>query len=594
MSPKVSASLAALAAGMLLGQAALAAPAEQRPLSAEDVDVVVQPSESYLISGSAERIEVAPSIDEKSLYGAYLAGRSALYAGDGREATERLAAAAEAMPEDGFLRERAFTAALFSGDVPTAARMAPPLNPDNPPLESLGRLAQAVEAFASDRPKEAIQRLGGRPIAFPHNVAADLLRPWAQAAAGDWDAALSDPPEPPGRIAELFGMLTRAQLAELNRKYDQADALYRRLVADEVASSLFRPMYGEFLERRGRRDEAIALYDAGLQASPGEVPLLAARERARRRARPPAPANFREGAAQSIGFAAAAMSAQRQSDLSLVYLRLALRIDPELHQGWVLVGDALEKGSDDEAAREAWGRVPADSIYYSEARTKILLSLQEAGEQETALAMAAELATSRPNDVRLNVTRAELLRANGRNEEALAVLDRVVASGRVGWRAHFLRAIALDSLDRWPEAEADLQKALEMAPDEPEILNYLGYAWIDRGDRVEQGMALVQKAVAARPQSGAMQDSLAWAHYRLGDYAKAVELLELAVGLSPADPEINDHLGDAYWRVGRRDEAGFQWNRVLSLDPDAEIKARVEQKLREGLPPAPSQTARTP
>ncbi|HYE41925.1 MAG TPA: tetratricopeptide repeat protein, partial [Caulobacteraceae bacterium] len=170
-----------------------------------------------------------------------------------------------------------------------------------------------------------------------------------------------------------------------------------------------------------------------------------------------------------------------------------------------------------------------------------------------------------------------------RHDEAVALLDRMIAGGSADWRLHYMRAISLDRLDRWPEAEADLQKALEMAPAEAEILNYLGYAWIDRGVKVKEGMALVERAVASEPRSGAMQDSLAWAHYRLGDYAKAVELLELAVGLTPADPEINDHLGDAYWMVGRKDEARFQWNRVLTLDPDAEQKASAERKLKDGL-----------
>jgi Flp pilus assembly protein TadD len=98
-------------------------------------------------------------------------------------------------------------------------------------------------------------------------------------------------------------------------------------------------------------------------------------------------------------------------------------------------------------------------------------------------------------------------------------------------------------------------------------------------------MGLVEKAVAANPKSGAMTDSLGWAHYRLGDYKKAVELLEAAVELEAGEPEINDHLGDAYWQVGRRNEANFQWRRVLTLDPPAKLKVGAEAKLKTGLPP---------
>jgi Flp pilus assembly protein TadD len=146
-----------------------------------------------------------------------------------------------------------------------------------------------------------------------------------------------------------------------------------------------------------------------------------------------------------------------------------------------------------------------------------------------------------------------------------------------------MRAIALDKLGRWGDAETELRQALELAPDQPDVENYLGYSWIDHGDHVKDGMALVEKAVAARPNSGAMQDSLGWAHYKLGDYKIAVTLLEKAVELEPADPDINNHLGDAYWMAGRKSEAGFQWNRVLSLSPDAKLKAEVERKLKDGV-----------
>ena len=527
--------------------------------------------------------DIGASVDERSLYGTFLAGRNAMLSGEGGEAARRLAEAARAAPEDGFLRERAFTANLFSGDVATAATFAPGPTPHQPPLHSLGRLTVAADAYAAGRYDEAVQALGGDPLMYPHYTAAALLRPWAMAASGDWKGATTPPDVQADRVSQLFGVLARAQIHELRRQPDQAEALYKELMADQAASGLFRPMYGEFLERRGRRAEAIRLYEEGLAAAPDEVSLRVAKMRAERKGRPPKAPTLQEGAAQGLGFAAAVMNAQRQTELSLAYLRLALRIDPTLHQGWLLAGDALAKTRDEDGAREAWGRVPQTSGFYSEARSKIVYSLQGSGQGEAALAMAQETARQRPNDPRAQLTLADMLRTADRHDEAVALLDRMIAGGSADWRLHYMRAISLDRLDRWPEAEADLQKALEMAPAEAEILNYLGYAWIDRGVKVKEGMALVERAVASEPRSGAMQDSLAWAHYRLGDYAKAVELLELAVGLTPADPEINDHLGDAYWMVGRKDEARFQWNRVLTLDPDAEQKASAERKLKDGL-----------
>ena len=529
-----------------------------------------------------------PSVDDRSIYGAYLAGRSALHSGDSEEAATRLEAVATAVPENPKLRQRAFTAALYAGDVQAAARLAPAPDPDQPGLDSLGRLTQAANALAEGQSQLAVERLTDNSIVFPHRTAAAVLRPWALAAAGDWDAALTAPEGEGDRIADLFSALARAQLLEIRKKPDDAEAIYKTLSEDAVASALFLPMYGEFLERRGRRADAVALYDKGLLDNPDDMTLVALKDRARRRGKAPPLPTLAEGAAQSMGFAAAAMNAQRQTELSMIYLRLALRLDPSLHQGWMLVGDALAKIDDETAARAAWGRVPPTSIYYAESRTKLIYSLQAERQVAEALKLAEEDARARPDDTRAQLTYADLLRANKRDADAVAVLDRLIASADVDWRPRYMRAISLDRMNRWSEAETDLQRAMAMSSEQPEVLNYLGYAWIDRGVKVREGMALVERAASGQPQSGAIQDSLAWAHFKLGDYAQAVQLLEGAVMLSPADPDVNDHLGDAYWMVGRKDEARFQWRRVLSLEPNDEQKARAEGKLKDGLPTPPA------
>ena len=193
-----------------------------------------------------------------------------------------------------------------------------------------------------------------------------------------------------------------------------------------------------------------------------------------------------------------------------------------------------------------------------------------------------------PDDRDAAITRADLLRANERYAEAAAVLDRIIAEEGedADWRLLYMRGVALERAGRWPDAEKDLMRALKQQPEEPELLNYLGYTWIDRGERLDEALDMVRRASEANPRSGAMVDSLGWAYYRLGDYKNAVEKLERAAELEPSDPEINHHLGDAYWRVGRRLEAQFQWNKVLTLEPNAATKAAVESKIKTGLGPA--------
>ncbi len=153
------------------------------------------------------------------------------------------------------------------------------------------------------------------------------------------------------------------------------------------------------------------------------------------------------------------------------------------------------------------------------------------------------------------------------------------------WRFYYVRGIAYERADEWKLAEADFLKALDLNPDQPQVLNYLGYSWIDQDMNLTQALGMIEKAVEAQPQDGYIVDSLGWAFYKLGRMDEAVETLERAVMLNPTDPEINDHLGDAYWQVGRRLEARFQWNVAKSVDKDGQVAERVGPKLADGLTP---------
>ena len=166
-------------------------------------------------------------------------------------------------------------------------------------------------------------------------------------------------------------------------------------------------------------------------------------------------------------------------------------------------------------------------------------------------------------------------------------IERIPALERRHWALLYSRAIALERSDQWPRAEADFLKALEFEPDQPFVLNYLGYSWVEKRQHLERATDMIRKAVALRPNDGYIVDSLGWVHYQLGDYADAVRELERAVELRPEDPVINDHLGDALWRVGRRTEALFQGERALGLKPEPDTIEAIQKKLKEGLPDVP-------
>jgi tetratricopeptide (TPR) repeat protein len=518
-----------------------------------------------------------------SSYGMFLAGESALNNGKSGDAV-RFFDRARAETGDPMIAERAFTAAVLAGEIDRAAALAPTGDDASEASKRLGKLVVAVEAMADGKGKEAKALLANDSIAFPHKPAAVLLAPWAAAEAGDVEDSLVRPQVRGDRLVDYFGQLGQAALFERAKRYGEAETDYKAAISVANPTEMAVIGYGEFLERRGRRVDALALYEQHLGREPGSVAVKAAKARAAEGKVTPPMMTIRQGAAQALLAPSATMIAAKQTQLSLAYLRLVLRLDPQRDEAWVMVGDLMQGAGDTDSARVAYGHPKPGSTEYSTAQAKLAWTYQASDDKETALKLARTAAASGDTDAR--ITLADLLRSDEKYAEAAEVLSGVIAESKApDWRLLYSRGVSYERLNRWPEAQADLQAALKERPDEPELLNYLGYSWIDRGEHLKEAMAMVQKAVGANPRSGAMVDSLGWAYYRLGDYKQAVQKLEEAVELEAGDPEINNHLGDAYWKVGRRDEAQFQWRRVLTLKPDDKIKLSAETKLASGLGP---------
>ncbi|HEY2659628.1 MAG TPA: tetratricopeptide repeat protein [Caulobacteraceae bacterium] len=533
--------------------------------------------------GQTARVQVAD--DQSSLYGLFLAGQEALNTGKGDQAAEYFSRAAKQDATAGFLKERAFTAALVAGDVPRAASLAPGADEGSAGMQRLGRLTRAADALAAGDGHAAQAALAGEPLGPPHRAAALLLAPWAAASAGDWKTALILPDARGDRLVDSISRLDQALLFERAKRYDEADAVFRKLLADGDGSGITTAGYAEFLERRGRRADAIQICTASLKGDPNNRTIQQIHDRvAAGQPAPPMP-TIAQGAAQALLAPAAILLAEKQPELGLTYLRLVLRLDPTRDEAWILVGDAMSNAGDVEAARTAYGHVQSGSTDYVAARGRLIQTYELPANADKVLGLAQDTIKVAPNDDDALAQLADALRTAEHYDESAKVMDTLLAhlGDRASWEAYYMRGIALDRSGHWPEAERDFNKALMLKPDESEVLNYLGYSWIDRGEKLQQAKAMVEKAVAAKPDSGAMVDSLGWAYYRLGQYSQAVEQLERAAELEPADPDINNHLGDAYWQAGRRIEAHFQWELVLTLEPDAKMKNEAESKLKYGL-----------
>lgn len=533
-----------------------------------------------------------------SNYGLFLAGEAALQAGRSADAAQYFGRAVQGAASQGpeaqaLIREKAFTAAVMAGDIDAAASLAPVSDPaDGSPSQRLARLVRAVDAMAENRGKEADAVLSAPGAGAAYGGGIVLLKPWAAAAAGDLKRATAPSPGPQPALTRVSGQFSRALLLERAKRYDEAEADYKALTAGQFAA-LYAVPYGEFLQRRGRPNDAEALYKAQLVKTPASREMRRALKRLQAKAGGAPPLlNIRQGAAQALTAAAEMSLIEKRFTEGQLYLRLALRLDPQQEEAWVFLGDILAQADDQDAARAAYVHVPSSSPDWMDARERMIASYQAQGDLDTALKMAQDLVKAAPDDRDALIVEADLFRAGNRFPEAVAVLDKLIAADpkTADWALYYTRGTSLDRAGRWPEAEKDLQQALNLRPDQPDVLNYLGYSWVTRGEKLPQAMAMLQKAYLAQPDSGEIADSLGWAYYSLGDFKQAVQRLERAVSLEPVNPEINDHLGDAYWRAGRKTEAQYQWNRVLTLSPAQDLKVSVQRKLGAGLEPSPVTT----
>lgn len=521
--------------------------------------------------------------DGQSAYGLYLSGRVASLRGEQATGAELLAHSQSLTPEQPQLGGEAFLASLFSGDIDAVVRLAP-FVADTPLFAGAGRLATVVQTLRDGDGEAALALMRGEPFPDPYGPVTSYLSPAIAAAGGDWDAALQPVEASTTETAGLVLRDQRAQLLESRRRFAEAEAEYKALLAIPDGARLFRVHYGAFLERQGRRDEALAVYAAALAGDTPDPRALVAGRRMRNGGRAPAAPTARQIASDALAFAAMETSQVDVHELSAIYLHLAAALHPD-DAITLRLAESLDEAHQDAAARAAYARVGmSNPIVYASAQLGLGVSLQKENQHDEALEAFIRADAAAPDQVIVSRILANQYFNLERYEEALAILNRpTVNTAGQSADVRFDRGRALERLGRIEEAEAELWTALQMAPDEPALLNHLGYLWVDSGRRVEQGAEMIARAFAADPRNANIQDSLGWAQYRRGQYEIAVETLEQAVAKQPANAEINDHLGDAYWQVGRRREAGWQWNRVLTLEPEPERRAEVEQKLADGL-----------
>ena len=525
------------------------------------------------------------------LTGNYLAGSQALFDLHTEEAAAFMRQALIDGWDNPYVVERGFVAYAANGDIEDAARTAQrllELDPNN----DLARLVIATEAVKRRSYGAAIDELeqvGNDNFA---GITGGILRAWAFTGDGQTAAAVAQLDRIGRNGLGDFLVFHRALMADISGRSDEAIGFARQAYEVEPFVARIVEAYTRMLGNAGRFDEAEDVLERYAAEGLSHPLVTLVSEAVEHRRRPGLFAtDVQAGAAEMFHGIGVALARDGSSDLSLVFLRLGLYLNPDADVIALVLGQILDGAGEHEAANAIYEGIAETSPLKPTAIVRVAENLDAMGDREEALRRLANIVRANPDDLDALSVLGDLQRTAEQYAEAAATYTKALelSAGDTpsDWRFYYVRGIAYERNDEWPKAEADFKRALELRPDQPQVLNYLGYSWVDKGIHLVPALEMIETAVAAAPNDGYIVDSLGWAFYKLGRYDEAVETLERAVQLRPNDPEINDHLGDAYWRAGRQLEARFQWKVAADVDEEGNVLERVQPKLANGLDPLP-------
>ena len=550
---------------------------------------------SWPVMGAAQA-EGPANFSRTSASGSYLAARHAGGQKDAAAAATYYRAALRGDPRNNELLGRTFLAVLANGEVDEAVKLAERvLQVDK--TDRIARLVLGVRALKQKQypvaRRELAQSIRG-PIT---DLAATLLSAWTMASPGEAKSAVDTIDKLAGADwYAIFKDLHAALILDLaGQKKEAAKRFERAYKLDPTALRVVQS-YGSFLSRQGNNAEALKVFATFEEALPRH-PLIveAVNELKAGKKLAPMVDTPQAGAAEVLYGLGSALGRRGGEDLGLVYLQLALYLVPSHPLALLSLGDLYEAMKKPELANKTYERVPLNSPLQRNAQIQLALNLDTLEKTDEAKASLEKLIAANPGDLEAIMALGNVLRGRKQFAECADVytkgIDTITKTEKSNWVIYYFRGICLERAKQWGKAEADLKKSLDLFPDQPHVLNYLGYSWIDQGLNLDDGMRMIKRAVEQRADDGYIVDSLGWAYYRLGNMDEAVKHLERAVELKPEDPTINDHLGDAYWRVGRTLEARFQWSHARDLKPEPDDLVKIEEKLKAGLPDDTSSAA---
>ncbi|MEM9318015.1 MAG: tetratricopeptide repeat protein [Pseudomonadota bacterium] len=527
------------------------------------------------------------AVPAQTVSGSYLAARQAVIDGNHAEAATYFEQAINRDRSNHELISNAVLARAALGDWARALEVGSAI-PEGAEGRELVNIVEQVDRIAQGAYGDAITAIGEGRGAGP--LVDDLTRAWMMMGQGDVSAASDLLNEvaaagPLADIARYHLALVRASVGD----FEGADAI---LSGDEFGPLAVRARsiqaHAQVLVQLGRVEDAIGMLDAATARVPDPALLVLRAALAADAARTYDFVTTPEaGAAEAFYTVARGLGTDTGGVLALVYARAARVLNEDHSDATILAAEMLEATDQLELAAQTYAEVPGDDPLFIAAEIGRAEALVDLDRSEEAIEILVALAAREPDAFSVHATIGDTYRRLENWAEATeaytTALGLVDATESRYWFLFYSRAIAYERLGDWDPAEADFRTALELNPEQPQVLNYLGYSLVEQRRNFDEALDMIERAVAARPDSGYIVDSLGWVLYRLGRFEEAVEPMEEAVRLVPTDAVINDHLGDVYWMVGRLREAEFQWHRALSFEPEEQEADRIRLKLEIGL-----------
>ena len=537
--------------------------------------------------------EVNQTKKKSSIAGNYLAGRHAQASNDISNATLYFSRALEASPDSQSLLQRTFLMMTSEGRIDESLPLAHKILIQNSraPVANLTVIAGDIHL---NQFSKAMKKIKALPVGGLNDYVAPLLAAWISVAQGrsvQNSLAQLKPLKQEGSKPIYY--FHKALILDFRGDQEQAVKAYLEGIKEQGTLALrAAQLLGNLYERKGEITKAKALYKQFARDNPSSYFQHQALRLLNNRVNlKPIITTAKQGAAESFLGIATSLFQQNAREMALFYARLGLYLRPDFPVMKVLLGNLLQTDGQLENANSILLSIDSSSIYSWPARLNVAENLNDLDRTDEAIKTLRLMAKEEPKLAGSLIKLGDILRVRKRFSEAQVAYHKAI--NRIGelkshhWVLLYARGIVFERTKQWDKAEDDFLRALEFSPDQPSVLNYLGYSWVDKGIHLDRAKKLIQKAVKLRPNDGYIVDSLGWAYFQLGEFSNSVKEMERAVELKPEDPVLNDHLGDALWRVGRKVEARYQWNRALIFKPDDNLRIQIVKKLANGLPDLP-------